>query len=127
MKRLVGFVAAGGVGFVTDAAVLLVLTETAGIDPLLARVFSFAAAVLATWAINRTFTFGASDKGLATEGARYGGVAIAVGCFNYLIYAGLLLAVPGILPFTALVISSVSAMALSWLGYSQLVFRSAKR
>lgn len=110
----------------TDAAVLFALTQPAGMDPLLARVFSFTAAVLATWAINRTFTFGASDRSLSQEGVRYGGVALAVGAFNYLVYAGLLLAIPALHPLLALLVASASAMALSWAGYSRLVFQTRK-
>ncbi len=56
------------------------------------------------------------------EGARYGGVAIAVSIFNYLVYSGLLIALPWVPPLAALVVASAAAMALSYLGYSRLVF-----
>ena len=127
MKRVIGFLAAGGTGFATDAGVLFALTHVGGLDPLLARVFSFTAAVLATWAINRTFAFGASDRSLSEEGVRFGGVALAVGGFNYLVYAGLLLAITSMHPLMALVIASASAMVLSWVGYSRLVFQTGRR
>ena len=58
----------------------------------------------------------------AHEGARYGGVGIATSIVNYLVYGGLLLAMPWMPPLSALVIASLAAMALSYLGYSRLVF-----
>lgn len=122
MNRIAAFVLAGGMGFATDAAILYLLTAPGGVDPLLARLASFSAAVCVTWAINRYLTFGPSQRSLAQEGARYGVVAIAVGLFNYLAYAGLLLAIPGLPPLAALAVASAAAMALSFLGYSRLVF-----
>jgi putative flippase GtrA len=122
MKRIAAFVLAGGTGFATDAAVLYLLTEPGGMNPFLARLASFSVAVCMTWAINRRLTFGPSQRSLAREGARYGFVAIAVGLFNYLAYAGLLLAFPNLHPVAALAIASLAAMILSFIGYSRFVF-----
>ncbi|TYR31512.1 GtrA family protein [Mesorhizobium microcysteis] len=122
MNRIAAFVLAGGSGFATDAAVLLLLTAGIGLNPFVARLFSFAAAVCVTWAINRRLTFGPSGRSLAREGARYTAVAVAVGLFNYAAYAGLLLAFPALWPVAALAIASGAAMVLSFLGYSRLVF-----
>lgn len=122
MRRQAGFVLAGGTGFATDASVLVALTAWVGIDPFVARLASFTVAMAATWAINRRLAFGPSGRSLHAEGLLYGGVAISVGLFNYLVYAGLLLALPGLWPLAALVVSSGTAMVLSWLGYSRLVF-----
>jgi putative flippase GtrA len=56
------------------------------------------------------------------EGARYGGVGITTSLVNYLVYSLLLLAMPWMAPLLALVMASLAAMALSYLGYSRLVF-----
>ena len=122
MRRLAPFVLAGAAGFAADASVLFALAELAGLDPFLSRLVSFSVAVCVTWAINRGLTFGPSGRSVAAEGARYGGVAVAVGVFNYACYAGLLLALPALHPVAALTVASAAAMALSWLGYSRLVF-----
>lgn len=124
MRRLAPFVLAGGSGFATDAAALYALTGPAGLDPFLARLVSFTLAMGVTFVINRHLTFGPSGRTLLAESARYFGVAAGVGLFNYLVYAGLLLAVPGLKPLAALVVSSAAAMALSFLGYGRLVFRA---
>lgn len=126
MRRLAPFILAGGAGFVTDAAILFGLATLAGFDPFLSRIVSFTAAVCVTWAINRGLTFGPSGRPVAQEGARYGGVAVAVGLFNYVCYAGLLLALPSLQPVAALTVASAVAMTLSWLGYSRLVFTQGR-
>ena len=41
---------------------------------------------------------------------------------NYLVYGVLLLAMPSMAPLPAMVVASLAAMALSYLGYSRLVF-----
>ncbi len=75
-----------------------------------------------TWLLNRHLTFGPSSRGMAVEGARYGGVGVVTSIVNYLVYSALLLALPGLPPLAALAVASLVAMALSYLGYSRLVF-----
>ncbi|MNY81404.1 GtrA-like protein [compost metagenome] len=57
------------------------------------------------------------------EGFRYGSVGLISAMVNYLIYSGLLLALPILQPMAALVIASIAAMAFSFFGYSRFVFR----
>jgi putative flippase GtrA len=122
MNRILSFALVGGIGFVTDAAVLALLLAATPLGPFLARLVSIGLAMTVTWFCNRTLTFQPSGRGALHEGARYGGVAIAVSIVNYLVYGGLLLAMPWLSPLLALVIASLAAMALSYLGYSRLVF-----
>ncbi|PAQ02059.1 GtrA family protein [Mesorhizobium mediterraneum] len=122
MKRVLRFVFAGGVGFVVDAAALWLLLAFTQLGPFVARVVSIGFALSVTWAINRHLTFSPSSRGIAQEGARYGGVGIATSIFNYLAYCAILMALPAMPPLTALAIASLVAMALSFLGYSRLVF-----
>jgi len=122
MGRLVRFALAGGVGFVADAAALWLLLSATPLGPLTARVLSIGFALSVTWQINRHLTFAPSSRGMAQEGARYGGVGIATSIVNYLIYCALLLALPALPPLAALAIASIAAMTLSFLGYSRLVF-----
>lgn len=122
MSRFLRFALVGGLGFATDAAVLAFLLEISPLGAFLARILSIGCAMAVTWLCNRTLTFQASGRGVLQEGARYGAVAIAVSVFNYLVYGGLLLAIPALSPLAALVVSSGAAMALSYLGYARLVF-----
>ncbi|UVK55832.1 GtrA family protein [Mesorhizobium sp. AR02] len=122
MQRLVRFVFAGGIGFVTDAAALWLLLAVTPLGPFVARVLSIGFALCVTWQINRHLTFSPSRRGMAQEGARYGGVGIATSVVNYLVYSAILLALPAAPPLAALAVASLVAMALSFLGYSRLVF-----
>jgi len=122
VKRLSRFILAGGIGFVADAAALWLLLAVTPLGPFVARVLSIGFALCVTWQINRHLTFAPSSRGVAREGARYGGVGIATSIVNYLVYCALLFAMPAMPPLAALAIASLVAMALSFLGYSRLVF-----
>ncbi|TIU94089.1 MAG: GtrA family protein [Mesorhizobium sp.] len=113
---------AGGIGFVADAAALWLLLSVTPLGPLAARVLSIGFALTVTWQINRHLTFAPSSRGIAQEGARYGGVGVATSIVNYLIYCALLFALPSLAPLAALTVASLVAMALSFVGYSRLVF-----
>ncbi|TIX44959.1 MAG: GtrA family protein [Mesorhizobium sp.] len=122
MGRLARFIVAGGIGFVADAAALWLVLTIAPVGPFVARIISIGFALSVTWLINRHLTFSPSSRGVAQEGARYGGVGIATSVVNYLVYCAMLFALPMVSPLIALAVASLIAMALSFLGYSKLVF-----
>lgn len=122
MQRIVRFVFAGGVGFVADAAALWLLLTITPLGPLAARILSIGFALCVTWVLNRHLTFSPSSRGVAKEGARYGGVGVATSIVNYLVYCAILFALPAAPPLAALAAASLVAMTLSFLGYSRLVF-----
>ena len=122
MKTLLRFGLVGGLGFLTDAAILQSLLATTLLDPISARLVSIGLALFVTWLLNRYLTFAPSSRGAVVEGARYGGIGIASSALNYAVYAALILAVPSMVPLAALAIASVVAMGFSFLGYSRLVF-----
>lgn len=122
MNRLLRFALVGGAGFLVDAGVLALLLWATPIGPFWARLVSIACAMTCTWLCNRHLTFGPSGRNALLEGARYGGVGLASSAANYLIYSGVLLAVPATPPLLALVPATALTMVLSYLGYSRLVF-----
>lgn len=122
MKRLFTFAVAGGAGFLVDASVLALFLWATPLGPLVARIFAIAAAMLFTFWLNRTFTFGRSHRGVAAEGARYGGVGISAALLNYAVYSALVLAFPALWPVLAVAVASLVAMVWSLLGYSRFVF-----
>ena len=101
---------------------LALLLAATPLGPFVARLVSIGFGLTVTWLCNRMLTFGPSSRSVLSEGARYGGVGITTSIVNYLVYSGLLLAMPWMPPLVALVIASLVAMALSYLGYSRLVF-----
>jgi putative flippase GtrA len=116
------FLFAGAIGFAVDVAVLWALLRFGILGPFSARVLAIGAAMLCTYLINRTFTFGASHRRVSVEGARYGGVGIASALINYAVYSLCLIVLPAISPFLAVILGSGSATVFSYLGYSRFVF-----
>jgi putative flippase GtrA len=122
------FAVAGAVGFGLDAGLLLVFTSVFGWPALLARLASFAIALVATWMINRAWTFRAGRKnaaGIGAEFASYGAVQLTGGAVNYAVYAGVVFAL-GREPWqlmVALAAGSGAGMALNYLGAKRFVFR----
>jgi putative flippase GtrA len=122
MRRVLAFGMVGATGFAVDAGVLASGLHV-GLDPLIARIISIGSALLVTYVLNRAVTFGKSDRSVAVEGLRYGGVGLSSAGLNYLIYAGLLLTFPRLMPLAALVAASAAAALFSYFGYQKLVFR----
>ncbi len=120
--KLFSFAVAGGSGFIVDIVVLRILMDFTPLGPFTARILSIACAMFSNFMVNRTFTFGASDKPFFEEMARYASVGAVGAVLNYIIYAMLLLAVPGFSPFLATFIAVVLVSVFSWFGYSRFVF-----
>lgn len=124
--RLAAFVFAGGIGFGVDMLGTLTLINF-GLHPYIARACAIAAALLATYAINRGVTFRAAashtGRGVVREGARYVAIGLATSALNWVIFAIELAVIPGLHPAIALVISSLVAMVASYIGYSKFAFR----
>jgi putative flippase GtrA len=122
MKKLFWFAFAGGTGFLVDAGSLSLILWLTPIGPFVARILSIAIAMAYTWTINRTFTFGRSNRHVASEGIRYGAVGVATALVNYGAYSLCLLIWPPLWPVLAAGIGSGVAMVFSYLGYSRFVF-----
>ena len=87
MTRFLKFCVVGTLGFAVDAGVLLALADGLGIDPYLARVFSFLAAASATWWLNRRYTFEVERAASRGEWARYVSLMLLGAAVNYGAYA----------------------------------------
>jgi putative flippase GtrA len=124
--RFFRFALVGGIGFLIDAGLLAFLHHGAGLDPFTSRLISIGASAFTTWRLNRSLTFGASDRSQAREGFRYALVAAATAGFNYLVYAALLLAFSSLPPIAAAIAATLAAMFFSYAGYSRLVFQGTR-
>ncbi len=121
--KLLRFGFVGGLGTLVDACITLSLIYR-GMDPLLARVFAIAIAILVTWRLNRAMTFEAtSDQ--SREGARYFIVAGTSMSINYAVYAALIIFVSGIWPLAAIVAATMVSMGVSYMGYNKFAFKPA--
>lgn len=123
MARLLRFGMVGGIGFVIDASMLAVIHHALGINPFAARVFSIVLAAFTTWRLNRSVTFQPSNHGQIHEGVRYYCVVVFSAGINYGIYSAILLLINGFPPILAAAAATGCAMTISYVGYSQFVFR----
>jgi putative flippase GtrA len=130
-RQFLGFALVGTAGFLTDAAVFLLLTQFLSVPVLPARALAFAPASLVTWLLNRVFVFrtsGATGR-KRDEYARHmlvqgTGIAINFGCFWLAVRAGLGAGSAQLLP---LAIGSGVAMLFNFAGSRGFVFRHAAR
>ena len=126
LRHGAGFLISGTAAFMTDAAVLQLLTAGFGIAPIAARLVAVSLAMVTGWLMHRRLTFAVSSPPSLTEFLRYAGVAWAAAAFNYGVFVAIILLRPGTLPFVALVVSSLIAIAFSYLGMRFGVFRRAR-
>lgn len=122
MKREFSFVVVGGIGFLADLAALYLLLALTPLNPFVARIGSIAFALTVTWLCNRYLTFAPSQRGVTVEAARYAAVGTSTSVVNYLVYSAVLAVAPSASPLIALIVASLAAMVLSYLGYLKLVF-----
>lgn len=85
--QIVRFGVVGSAGFVVDGG-LLALLVAGGVDPYLARAFSFPVAVVVTWLLNRYWTFSTAERGnRGRQFRRYLSVQVLGSLANYCVYA----------------------------------------
>ncbi len=121
------FCGVGALGFLIDAGLLLWFTQSLGLNPYLARVFSIALALTMTWAMHRNWTFRSNTSDRMSEWSRFAAVNGAGGALNYSVYSAILLALPGTAPLLALAAGSVVALAANFLGARLWAFRADQR
>ena len=122
-KSFPRFLTVGGIGFVFEAVVLSITTWLFGANPLLARLGSFSAAVVLTWAINRSWSFSPSARPKLVEFCRYVAVQVAGGVINLFIYAATLHFLEGpAAPLVGLANGSAVAALFNYFGARTLAF-----
>lgn len=134
LPDLCRFAVAGAVGFAVDLSVLLLIVTWLGEPPLLARLGSFAAALITTWLINRYWTFrrrtaGKNPREVRREFVRYSAVSLTAGIANYTVYALLILAAvtPGPRYLVVALAAGVAAgMIINFVGARNFVFARRK-
>jgi putative flippase GtrA len=123
LRHGLGFLVSGGLAFVTDALVLELLTSDLGIDPILARLGSISVAMIVGWLSHRRLTFALSTAPSLGEFIRYAAVAWFSAGVNYAIFVAIMLMWPETLPLMALVVASLAAMVVSYVGMRFGAFR----
>ena len=116
-----GFVLAGLLALTTDGLILEGLT-VAGWHPLLARPLAIATAMVVSWLINRSITFAVPGRPTFREYVRFAAVSWSAQAVNYAVFGAILISHPVTPPLLALVLASLVAMLVSYVGFRYGVF-----
>lgn len=123
LRHGLGFMASGAAAFIVDAAVLGLLTGVAGVHPIAARLAAISLAMVTGWLMHRSLTFAVPVPPSVPEFLRYAGVAWIAAAVNYGVFVLIVLKRPGIEPLVALVLSSIVAAVVAYLGMRFATFR----
>ena len=122
------FAMVGVAGFLVDYGVLHSLVAFAGLNPIGARFISFPVAVVATWLLNRSFTFrGPSAHSPVRQAVYYVLVQVGGGVANIALYSAMLVLVPALkhyLPI-ALAFGSAAGLCVTFAGSKYIAFKPA--
>ena len=121
LPRPLRFLGVGGFGLLTDLCVFTAVAAY-GVHPLLARIFSLAAATLVTWRLNRALTFDRSYRHQGDEVSRYAAVTITAQGTSYVVFALLILTVLPALPQAALLIGAACGAVIGYCGHRFFAF-----
>lgn len=125
VRELLLFGLVGVIGFLVDSGILYLLKSFLGLY--YGRLFSFIAAVVTTWILNRQLTFSERVSGLSLfrEFSRYLGLMLGGGVVNYVIYALLVYFVEIVArqPVWGVAVGSCAGMTVNFLLARYFVFR----
>ena len=110
------FCLVGLFGLIVDAGALVALIKYADLNAFAARVLSIAFAVSVTWAAHRLWTFRTIGSKRLPEWMRYQLTSALGAAVNFSTYSILLVSQDQMSPFFALVISSICALVVNFLG-----------
>lgn len=123
------FCCVGGLGFVVDFAILKTVVHL-GLSPIGGRWVSFSFAVVATWLVNRSWTFqhrSGPRPSLAREFSSYLMVQSVGFAANFAVYTGMVLGITALnghlLP--PMIAGTAAGLVINYLGAKHLVFRRA--
>jgi len=120
--QIFSFAVVGTIGFFVNALVLLIATQVVG--PIFGQVIAFPPAVMATWWLNRNFTFSSMrpwrSELLRYVSANFLGWLVQNGCYAALVLASALIYEH---PVIALVVGSLAGMTFNFVSSKWLVFR----
>jgi putative flippase GtrA len=123
VRHGLAFLFSGSLAFLTDAAILKLLTGFAGVHAIPARLVAISIAMTAGWLAHRRFTFRLAVPPTLREFLRYAAVGWTVSAINFGVFVAIVLVRPHIEPLYALFASSLVAMVFAYLGMRFAAFR----
>jgi putative flippase GtrA len=130
MRQIPAFIVVGSIGFCVDAGLTVLIAKGLGLSPFLARPPAVVAATIATFLLNRAFTFRGRRDHWMSAFLRYCLVAASGQALNYAVYAVALMAIGafGVAQTSAVIAFSVAcgagaAMFLTFAGFRFFAFK----
>jgi putative flippase GtrA len=127
VRQALRFAAVGVLGFLVDAGVLMATRSLPGLNLYSGRAVSFLAAVTATWALNRSFTFKEhASPSMLKEWVRFCAANALGGAVNLGVYAWLVNSVSLVhnSPVLGVAAGSLSGLAVNFTLSRVFVFRA---
>jgi putative flippase GtrA len=131
VRQVPTFLIVGALGFCVDVGLTVALADGLGLSPYVARPPAVIVATMATFLLNRAFTFRAIGGDWRRELARYLVVVASGQALNYAVYAAALafFALAGLPPGPAAIAAAIgcgsgAAMFLTFAGFRFFAFRS---
>jgi putative flippase GtrA len=123
-RQFVSFAAIGAAAFLVDTTALYAVRALGG-DLYGGRVVSFLTAATFTWALNRRYTFGATEDARIVQWSRFLGANALGGLVNYGVYSVLIAFVPVVRdhPVLGVAAGSLSGLVFNFFASRRWVFR----
>ncbi|EKO3851380.1 GtrA family protein [Vibrio harveyi] len=128
MSRLLTFAMVGGVGFIVDTLIFMVLFQWAGVELMMARGLAFCVAATTTWLGNRCLTFSQSTKDRAFNQWQKFMLSASISALpNFAVFkvTTLLLGTQGTTVYIALVMGVLAGMVSNYLLSMHWVFQQS--
>ncbi|WP_172580816.1 GtrA family protein [Vibrio harveyi] len=128
MSRLLTFAMVGGVGFIVDTLIFMVLFQLAGVELMMARGLAFCVAATTTWLGNRCLTFSESTKDRAFNQWQKFMLSASISALpNFAVFkvTTLLLGTQGTTVYIALVMGILAGMVSNYLLSMHWVFQQS--
>ncbi|MHC0518518.1 GtrA family protein [Vibrio harveyi] len=130
MSRLLTFAMVGGVGFIVDTLIFMVLFQWAGVELMIARGLAFCVAATTTWLGNRCLTFSQSTKDRAFNQWQKFMLSASISALpNFAVFkvTTLLLGTQGTTVYIALVMGILAGMVSNYLLSVHWVFQQSSK
>jgi len=127
--RIARFIITGSTGFAVEAGVLSLLLWSTSLGPVSSRMISFPIALLVTWMMNRSWSFGDREKPtLVIEFCGYGATQITGFLINFVIYVLLISGKLGVsvLPVLALAIGALTSAVVTFTIFNLGLYREPR-
>ncbi|HDM8154412.1 TPA: GtrA family protein [Vibrio harveyi] len=128
MSRLLTFAMVGGVGFIVDTLIFMVLFQWVGVELMMARGLAFCVAATTTWLGNRCLTFSQSTKDRAFNQWQKFMLSASISALpNFAVFkvTTLLLGTQGTTVYIALVMGILAGMVSNYLLSMHWVFQQS--